>query len=103
MSNKIVKSNSMGISMSKDLAYYVIAFDKNDNAKNAPKTKQIKINVIWDNISKSNEMGIDKSKDLAHDAIPLDKAEDDIYATETYDVDLEKVDNKQCLTVFLLS
>ena len=38
-------------------------------------------------------MAIHKSKDLAHDAITLGKAEGDINTTETYDVDLEKVDN----------
>ena len=49
-------------------------------------------------------MAIHKSKDLAHDAITLGKAEGDINTTETYDVDLEKVDNSQhniCLFLFL--
>ena len=46
ISNKIVKSNSMGINKSKDLAYYANALDIDDNDKNTHETKQIEINVI---------------------------------------------------------
>ena len=46
ISNKIVKSNSMGINKSKDLAYYANALDIDDNDKNTQETKQIEINII---------------------------------------------------------
>ena len=46
ISNKIVKSNSMGINKSEDLAYYAIALDRDDKDKNTHETKQIEIHII---------------------------------------------------------